>query len=48
MFHRKNCDNDLKKKLMKELHDLIRGKIKQVSLALHFQPFTADFLFGLF
>uniref|UniRef100_A0A8C4ILS7 Pumilio homolog 3 n=1 Tax=Dicentrarchus labrax TaxID=13489 RepID=A0A8C4ILS7_DICLA len=31
--NRKNCDNDMKKKLMKELHDLIRGKIKQMAFA---------------
>lgn len=28
--NRKKCDDSLKKKLMKELHDLVRGKIKQV------------------
>ncbi|KAK2888568.1 pumilio homolog 3 isoform X1 [Channa argus] len=32
-LRRKNCDNDLKKKLMKELHDLVRGKIKQMAFA---------------
>ncbi|XP_049460620.1 pumilio homolog 3 [Epinephelus fuscoguttatus] len=32
-LRRKNCDNDLKKKLMKELHDLIRGKVKQMAFA---------------
>ncbi|XP_070706418.1 pumilio homolog 3 [Pempheris klunzingeri] len=32
-LRRKNCDNDLKKKLMKELHELIRGKIKQMAFA---------------
>ena len=28
---RKDCDAESKKKLMMELHDLIRGKAKQVS-----------------
>ncbi|KAG7235619.1 hypothetical protein INR49_002429 [Caranx melampygus] len=32
-LRRKNCDNDLKKKLMKGLHDLIRGKVKQMAFA---------------
>uniref|UniRef100_UPI0037E711ED pumilio homolog 3 n=1 Tax=Semicossyphus pulcher TaxID=241346 RepID=UPI0037E711ED len=32
-LRRKNCDNDMKKKLMKELHDLIRGKVKQMAFA---------------
>ncbi|XP_076613342.1 pumilio homolog 3 [Chaetodon auriga] len=32
-LRRKNCDNDLKKKLMKELQDLIHGKIKQMAFA---------------
>ncbi|XP_034047830.1 pumilio homolog 3 [Thalassophryne amazonica] len=32
-LRRKNCDGDLKKKLLKELHDLIRGKIKQMAFA---------------
>ncbi|KAK2818851.1 hypothetical protein Q5P01_024412 [Channa striata] len=32
-LRRKECDNDLKKKLMKELHDLVRGKIKQMAFA---------------
>nr|XP_043873223.1 pumilio homolog 3 [Solea senegalensis] len=32
-LRRKNCDNDMKKKLMKKLHDLIRGKIKQMAFA---------------
>lgn len=31
--NRKKCDNDLKKKLMTELHELVRGKIKEVSLS---------------
>jgi len=33
-INRKKCDNELKKKLMTELHDLVRGNIKQVSLTL--------------
>lgn len=32
--NRKDCDTETKKKLMMELHDLIRGKAKQVSLTL--------------
>uniref|UniRef100_A0A8D0ARB2 Pumilio RNA-binding family member 3 n=1 Tax=Sander lucioperca TaxID=283035 RepID=A0A8D0ARB2_SANLU len=32
-LNRKKCENDLKQKLMKELHDLIRGKIKQMAFA---------------
>ncbi|XP_070780853.1 pumilio homolog 3 [Enoplosus armatus] len=32
-LRRKKCDNDTKTKLMKELHDLIRGKIKQMAFA---------------
>ncbi|KAM6988395.1 pumilio homolog 3-like [Tautogolabrus adspersus] len=32
-LRRKNCENDVKKKLMKEVHDLIRGKIKQMAFA---------------
>ncbi|XP_042365138.1 pumilio homolog 3 [Plectropomus leopardus] len=32
-LRRKNCDNDLKKKLMEELLDLIQGKIKQMAYA---------------
>uniref|UniRef100_A0A3P8U0V3 Pumilio homolog 3 n=1 Tax=Amphiprion percula TaxID=161767 RepID=A0A3P8U0V3_AMPPE len=32
-LRRKNCDDDLKKKLMKNLHDLMRGKIKQMAFA---------------
>ncbi|XP_078127699.1 pumilio homolog 3 [Sander vitreus] len=32
-LRRKKCENDLKQKLMKELHDLIRGKIKQMAFA---------------
>ncbi|XP_075935917.1 pumilio homolog 3 [Anarhichas minor] len=32
-LRRKKCDNDVKKKLMMELHDLIRGKIKQMAFA---------------
>lgn len=32
-LRRKKCNDDLKKKLMKELHDLIRGKIKQMAFA---------------
>ncbi|XP_040914583.1 pumilio homolog 3 [Toxotes jaculatrix] len=32
-LRRKNCNDDLKKKLMKELHELIRGKIKQMAFA---------------
>ncbi|XP_062290797.1 pumilio homolog 3 [Scomber scombrus] len=32
-LRRKKCDNDMKQKLMKELHDLIRGKIKQMAFA---------------
>lgn len=32
-LRRKNCDNDLKKKRMKELQDLIHGKIKQMAFA---------------
>ncbi|XP_035464569.2 pumilio homolog 3 [Scophthalmus maximus] len=32
-IRRKNCDDDLKKKLMKQLHDLIRGKTKQMAFA---------------
>lgn len=32
--NRKDCDTESKKKLMMELHDLIRGKAKQVSLSL--------------
>ncbi|XP_040013159.1 pumilio homolog 3 [Xiphias gladius] len=32
-LRRKDCDNDLKKKLMKELHDLMRGKIRQMAFA---------------
>lgn len=34
--NRKKCDENLKKKLMKELHDLIRGKLKQVCDILFF------------
>lgn len=34
--NRKDCDDDMKKKLMKGLDDLIRGKIKQVSLQSRF------------
>ncbi|XP_068609109.1 pumilio homolog 3 isoform X2 [Brachionichthys hirsutus] len=33
VLRRKKCDNEEKKKLMKELHDLIRGKIKQMAFA---------------
>ncbi|KAK9532790.1 hypothetical protein VZT92_010158 [Zoarces viviparus] len=32
-LRRKKCDNDVKMKLMMELHDLIRGKIKQMAFA---------------
>ncbi|XP_034997321.2 pumilio homolog 3 [Hippoglossus stenolepis] len=32
-LRRKKCDEDVKKKLMKELHDLIRGKTKQMAFA---------------
>ncbi|XP_028274268.1 pumilio homolog 3 [Parambassis ranga] len=32
-LRRKKCDENLKKKLMKELHDLIRGKLKQLAFA---------------
>ncbi|XP_026154227.1 pumilio homolog 3 [Mastacembelus armatus] len=32
-LRRRKCDNDLKKKLMKELHDLIHGKVKQMAYA---------------
>ncbi|XP_008297177.1 pumilio homolog 3 [Stegastes partitus] len=32
-LRRKNCDEDTKKKLMKNLHDLMRGKIKQMAFA---------------
>ncbi|XP_069562358.1 pumilio homolog 3 [Brachyistius frenatus] len=32
-LRRKKCTDDTKKKLMKELHDLIRGKIKQMAFA---------------
>ncbi|XP_037548335.1 pumilio homolog 3 [Nematolebias whitei] len=32
-LRRKKCDEELKKKLMKELHDLIRGKSKQMAFA---------------
>ncbi|KAF7649763.1 hypothetical protein LDENG_00136250 [Lucifuga dentata] len=32
-LRRKKCDSDVKKKLMKNLHDLIRGKIKQMAFA---------------
>ncbi|XP_068190699.1 pumilio homolog 3 isoform X2 [Antennarius striatus] len=32
-LRRKKCDNEEKMKLMKELHDLIRGKIKQMAFA---------------
>ncbi|XP_054467942.1 pumilio homolog 3 [Anoplopoma fimbria] len=32
-LRRKKCDNDLKKKLMTDLHDLVRGKIKQMAFA---------------
>ncbi|KAM9735006.1 pumilio homolog 3 isoform 2-T3 [Menidia menidia] len=32
-LRRKSCDDEMKKKLMKELHDLIRGKIKQMAFA---------------
>ncbi|XP_017295970.1 pumilio homolog 3 isoform X2 [Kryptolebias marmoratus] len=32
-LRRKKCDEEQKKKLMKELHDLIRGKIQQMAFA---------------
>lgn len=32
-LRRKKCDDELKKKLMKDLHDLIRGKMKQMAFA---------------
>lgn len=32
-LRRKKCDSDMKKKLMKDLHDLIRGKVKQMAFA---------------
>lgn len=32
-LRRKKCDDKMKKKLMKELHDLIRGKTKQMAFA---------------
>ncbi|XP_029024269.1 pumilio homolog 3 [Betta splendens] len=32
-LRRKNCDTELKKKLMSDLHNLIRGKIKQMAFA---------------
>lgn len=32
-LRRKNCDKDQKKKLLRELHDLIHGKIKQMAFA---------------
>uniref|UniRef100_A0A3Q3WLU0 PUM-HD domain-containing protein n=1 Tax=Mola mola TaxID=94237 RepID=A0A3Q3WLU0_MOLML len=32
-LRRKNCDDDLKKKLMRELHELIQGKMKQIAFA---------------
>nr|XP_040053052.1 pumilio homolog 3 isoform X1 [Gasterosteus aculeatus aculeatus] len=32
-LRRKKCDNDLKKKLMTELHELVRGKIKEMAFA---------------
>lgn len=28
--HRKKCDGDMKRKLMEDLHELIKGKYKQV------------------
>uniref|UniRef100_A0A672JSB4 PUM-HD domain-containing protein n=1 Tax=Salarias fasciatus TaxID=181472 RepID=A0A672JSB4_SALFA len=32
-INRKKCEEELKKKLMKELHDLLRGKVKQMAFA---------------
>ncbi|XP_041666019.1 pumilio homolog 3 isoform X2 [Cheilinus undulatus] len=32
-LRRKNCEKELKEKLMKELHNLLRGKIKQMAFA---------------
>nr|XP_020456725.1 pumilio homolog 3 isoform X2 [Monopterus albus] len=32
-LRRRDCDDNLKKKLMKELHDLVRGKIRQMAFA---------------
>ncbi|XP_030006962.1 pumilio homolog 3-like [Sphaeramia orbicularis] len=32
-LRRKNCKEEVKKKLMKEMHDLIRGKIRQMAFA---------------
>ncbi|XP_068430849.1 pumilio homolog 3 isoform X1 [Clinocottus analis] len=32
-LRRKKCDNELKMKLMTELHDLVRGKMKQMAFA---------------
>uniref|UniRef100_A0A1A7X7A6 Pumilio homolog 3 n=1 Tax=Iconisemion striatum TaxID=60296 RepID=A0A1A7X7A6_9TELE len=32
-LRRKDCKNEMKNKLMKELHDLIRGKVKQMAFA---------------
>ncbi|XP_034565560.1 pumilio homolog 3 [Notolabrus celidotus] len=33
VLRRKKCENEVKTKLMKELHDLLRGKIKQMAFA---------------
>lgn len=40
--NRKNCEKDLKKKLLRELRDLIHGKVKQVRL------FVRNCTFGFF
>lgn len=45
--NRKNCNDDLKKKLMKDLHDLVRGKIKQVTLTLLLILATVDWFCGI-
>ena len=35
-YSRKDCDKDKRAKLMNELHDLVQGKIKSVSVLLFF------------
>lgn len=43
--NRKNCEKDLKKKLLRELRDLIHGKVKQVRLFVRNCTFGFIFIF---
>lgn len=43
--NRKNCEKDRKKKLLRELRDLIHGKVKQVRLFVRNCTFGFIFIF---